>query len=475
MAQKCVRQGCGKEYTDPDEKCQYHPGPPIFHEGQKGWKCCKPRVLTFDEFMEIPPCTTGTHSTTEKPPPVEEKPQIDEAALAKKIAEASVSAPTRLPIQPAQHIPTPPPPPPDSEDDDPSLEIPDGAECRRKACGAKYKKGSAREGEECVHHPGVPIFHEGSKGYSCCKRRVLEFDQFMKIEGCKTKEKHLFVGSGKKDKAESGNEEILTTVRHDFYQTPTQVIASYFLKKIKKEIAKVDFKSKEIDLDLMTSDPTPKRYTATVPLFGEIDSEKSSFKVLGTKLELILVKADGASWPVLRSDEQLTADLVSKFSFSMTLLFAQSTLCRGLIIGPLIRHPIAECHQIQNYTFLMTEVSHGRGGAGNFDTDDTKYVDGEVVRTGIVGSHGDGAFSSGRGGAGNIADIGTTSTHRNDTDVVPEAAVRASQDTQGFHTGRGGAGNEHHAHEQTEVKPRPVAPVGLADKLKTKLFGAFKH
>jgi len=36
MAQKCVHQGCGKQYTDPDEVCKYHPGPPVFHEGQKG-------------------------------------------------------------------------------------------------------------------------------------------------------------------------------------------------------------------------------------------------------------------------------------------------------------------------------------------------------------------------------------------------------------------------------------------------------
>jgi hypothetical protein len=36
MAQKCVHQGCGKLYTDPEETCTYHPGPPIFHEGQKG-------------------------------------------------------------------------------------------------------------------------------------------------------------------------------------------------------------------------------------------------------------------------------------------------------------------------------------------------------------------------------------------------------------------------------------------------------
>lgn len=56
------------------------------------------------------------------------------------------------------------------------------------------------------------------------------------------------------------------------------------------------------------------------------------------------------------------------------------------------------------FTIMTAEVSHGRGGAGNIDVDDTKYVDGEVVRSGDVGSHGDGAFSAGRGGASSIAD-----------------------------------------------------------------------
>lgn len=36
MAQKCVHKGCGKTFSDPEEDCIYHPGPPIFHEGQKG-------------------------------------------------------------------------------------------------------------------------------------------------------------------------------------------------------------------------------------------------------------------------------------------------------------------------------------------------------------------------------------------------------------------------------------------------------
>ena len=47
---------------------------------------------------------------------------------------------------------------------------------------------------------------------------------------------------------------------------------------------------------------------------------------------------------------------------------------------------------------MPAEVSHGRGGAGNINPDDTQYVDGSIVRAGPEGSHGDGAYSSGRGG-----------------------------------------------------------------------------
>ncbi|TEA09964.1 Cysteine and histidine-rich domain-containing protein 1 [Colletotrichum sidae] len=311
MAEKCVHQGCGKTYSDPEEPCVYHPGPPIFHEGQKGWKCCKPRVLTFEEFMTIPPCTTGKHSTTDLPPEIEKK-QTDPAAAAllEKLESAPVPARKPLSAQP-QAAPSPPPPPPESESDDASLEIPDGATCRRKTCSATYRKGAARDGESCVHHPGVPIFHEGSKGYSCCKRRVLEFDQFMKIEGCQTKNRHLFIGSGKK-KGSSGNgqEEKVESVRNDFYQTPSTVIASFFLKKIVKDSAKIEFKAQSIAVDLPTSDSPPKRYTAEVPLFAPIDAEKSSYKVLGTKLEVTLAKAGGESWPVLRSDDRLTGEIL---------------------------------------------------------------------------------------------------------------------------------------------------------------------
>ena len=127
----------------------------------------------------------------------------------------------------------------------------------------------------------------------------------MKIEGCKIKNRHLFVGKGKP----AGQEEKVETVRTDFYQTGTSVMVSFYLKKIDKEKAKVEFSSeKTVDLDLPTADK--KRYAVTIPLFGPIDTKASTFKIMGTKLELHLIKADGSSWPVLRSDEQLTGEII---------------------------------------------------------------------------------------------------------------------------------------------------------------------
>jgi len=133
----------------------------------------------------------------------------------------------------------------------------------------------------------------------------------MRIEGCQTKDRHLFVGSGKKKGANNaGGEEVLETIRHDFYQTPTTVIASFFLKKINKGVAKVEFSPNELSLDLPTTDASPKRYKAVVPLFGAINPSASTFKILGTKLEVTFAKADGSSWPVLRSDEQRTGEII---------------------------------------------------------------------------------------------------------------------------------------------------------------------
>ena len=37
---------------------------------------------------------------------------------------------------------------------------------------------------ECKYHPGVPIFHEGMKFWSCCQRKTSDFQSFLNQEGC---------------------------------------------------------------------------------------------------------------------------------------------------------------------------------------------------------------------------------------------------------------------------------------------------
>lgn len=96
----------------------------------------------------------------------------------------------------------------------------------------------------------------------------------------------------------------------DFYQTPSSVIASFFLKKIDKDAAKVAFTASTVKLDLPTGDSPPKRYRAEVPLFGAIDPDKTTFKILGTKLEVTLAKAEVSSWPVLRADDRPTGEIL---------------------------------------------------------------------------------------------------------------------------------------------------------------------
>ena len=87
------------------------------------------------------------------------------------------------------------------------------------------------------------------------------------------------------------------------------MIASFYLKKIDKAKAKVCFSSPTtLDLDLPTSDN--KRYVESIPLFAPIDPKTSQFKIMGTKLELTMVKGDGSSWPVLRSDDTRTGEII---------------------------------------------------------------------------------------------------------------------------------------------------------------------
>lgn len=72
------------------------------------------------------------------------------------------------------------------------------------------------------------------------------------------------------------------------------------------------------------------------------------------------------------------------------------------------------------------------------------------MREGPTGNQGDGPYSAGRGGAGNIDKDGVVAVPGgapHDAEIIPETATRIVKE-ESHHVGRGGAGNEQHVHEK---------------------------
>jgi hypothetical protein len=282
---RCTRKGCNIEYDASEnvaDECTYHSGAPVFHEGLKSWSCCadvnKP-VLEFDEFIKIPGCTQGNH--TDEAPEVQAPKSTTTANLKMTGSGAGKESYTAFgargtPIQddaiaigPAQPAPVV------EEEDDISVSVTTGTICRRKGCGLEFESDEANrvgdgEGTVCTYHPAPPIFREGSKGYLCCRRRVLEFEEFLKIQGCKTG-RHVFAPKVTDTPAEES-----VDCRIDHYQTPSEVHVTVFAKKVDQERSVVEFDESKIHFDLLL--PGLKRFQRSVLLYGPIDTTASSYK-----------------------------------------------------------------------------------------------------------------------------------------------------------------------------------------------------
>jgi len=55
--------------------------------------------------------------------------------------------------------------------------------CYNKGCGQNYKENE-NTNESCQHHPGIPVFHDAYKGWSCCSKKTTDFTEFLNIKGC---------------------------------------------------------------------------------------------------------------------------------------------------------------------------------------------------------------------------------------------------------------------------------------------------
>lgn len=194
-----------------------------------------------------------------------------------------------------------------------------GTVCRRKACGHQYVSDAESRGigpqATCRYHPGAPVFHEGSKGWSCCTRKVLEFDEFLKIKGCR-EGKHMFLdpaaaaaaANGATAAATNGQAQSLQLQQHrrDWFQTRDQVVVSVYVKKLDKTLTKARFDDQAFHVDLVLQGASPadqKPSTLSLETYLPIVPAESTFEVLSTKIEITLKKASGISWPSLEPAE----------------------------------------------------------------------------------------------------------------------------------------------------------------------------
>jgi len=302
---KCANNGCGIAFTESennDTACIYHSGSAIFHEGLKGWSCCKKRVISFEEFMQIPGCSNGAHV------PEAKKPQPAPSEPPKSIAPSSSAPPSTAPspsfappsstsssstnTPPPTRTPTAPAKPPavvEEENDPFSAVIPPGSKCRRLGCDVVYREEKQRK-ENCTYHPGVPVFHEGSKGYSCC-RMVGDFDDFLKMPGCKTG-RHRFLES----QAEAAAAQQVT-LRHDWYQMGPNVVVCVYAKGIDKTKSVITFEAQKLSVELVL--PEGKTFRKEFNLSQETDPSKSKYEILSTKVEIKLYKTSATQWSSL--------------------------------------------------------------------------------------------------------------------------------------------------------------------------------
>jgi len=179
--------------------------------------------------------------------------------------------------------------------DDPTLsEIKVGVtKCVNKGCSKIYA-GPQTDAETCKFHPGVPIFHEGLKYWSCCqKKKTTDFDVFMKQEGCQTGS-HVWVKP--KEASEDGGPKAMKC-RHDWHQDGSFVHVVIYGGGKKFDPTKSRVQAHGIKLNVELFFPEEHSvFNETWILAGIILPEESTAFMTPMKIEIKLRKAEPVYW-----------------------------------------------------------------------------------------------------------------------------------------------------------------------------------
>jgi len=302
----CYNRGCGQRFNskeNEEDSCAHHPGAPVFHDAYKGWSCCKKKCTDFTEFLNIPGCTRSFHSNVkpvepEKPaaekvvevpqmmnqpvkPPALERPPFD-APLIKLKTSISPSLQREL----GKLVESNP-----NEGNTPTLrkEITVGTLCKHGGCNETYVNESSKD-LVCNYHPGVPIFHEGLKYWTCCTKRTTDFQAFLNQVGC-NQGTHLW-------EEDQENSPKVVQCRTDWMQTGTHITVNVYCKKYdprNEALTYVEVNPIRLRIRIFFPE-TGLTYDSDQELRGVVDTINSSVTFSPTKVEIKLKKAEPMSW-----------------------------------------------------------------------------------------------------------------------------------------------------------------------------------
>ncbi|XP_022604255.1 cysteine and histidine-rich domain-containing protein 1-like isoform X2 [Seriola dumerili] len=326
MSLLCYNRSCGRRFdpeNNPEDACTFHPGVPVFHDALKGWSCCKRRTTDFSDFLSITGCSRGRHNSEkpaeavrpevktsgerkeigqelkprgdpyiiQAPKPLEQvhRPSDEEplVRMQQKVSSSLRQALEKLDLNGSKHT--------DNAEEGDEVKI--GTSCKNGGC-AKYYSGSASDGEECKHHPGLPVFHEGMKYWSCCRKKTSDFNTFLSQQGCTT-------GSHLWRKHNQGMK--VKPCRFDWHQTGSQVIISIYAKNSSPELSYVEANSTTVNMHVVFEGD--KEFEQNISLWGAVEVNSSVVNLMAAKMEVSLKKAEPIMWahldlPFLPKDQE---------------------------------------------------------------------------------------------------------------------------------------------------------------------------
>nr|CAH8861553.1 unnamed protein product [Trichobilharzia regenti] len=316
----CYNKGCAQKFNPEENKedsCRYHPGEPIFHDAKKKWSCCNKYSTDFSEFLSIKGCTVGKHSNTRPEEPVKEQKKVDLPVKPVPPPAAAVPKPVDLPrpscTEPTYDLsievtsnlktaleklsldPSFKPLGKSSEETNTGIH-PVGTNCKNSGCKQLYT-GTEADCELCLYHPGVAVFHEGMKYWTCCNQKTSEFETFVKQIGCTTG-RHNWTIEDAKSTNLALTVQSSVNCRFDWYQSGGLITLNIYAKNIWPET--VSIKANQVFLCVSLKFGLDYQlFTRDFNLFGVIDPQKSTVKLMPVKAEIILKKAEPISWSKL--------------------------------------------------------------------------------------------------------------------------------------------------------------------------------